>query len=36
MKQRGKGYVNERRKRHLTGHVQKPEILRDLLRLDTH
>ncbi|MEX0174450.1 hypothetical protein [Streptomyces sp. LMG1-1-1.1] len=35
MKQRGKGYANECRKRHFAGHAQKPSILRDLLRLDT-
>ncbi|MBX9426423.1 hypothetical protein [Streptomyces lateritius] len=34
MKQRGKGYVNECRKRHLAGHAQGPKVLRDLLRLD--
>ncbi|WP_395365182.1 hypothetical protein ACHGLA_30700 [Streptomyces sp. YH02] len=34
MKQRGKGYVNECRKRNLAGHAQGPKALRDLLRLD--
>jgi hypothetical protein len=34
MKQPGKGYVNENRKRHLASHAQGPKVLRDLLRLD--
>jgi hypothetical protein len=38
MKDRGKGYVNESRRRHLATHpqpAQPPKVLRDLLRLDT-
>ena len=34
MKQSGKGYVNESRKRHLASHAGGPKVLRDLLRLD--
>ncbi|MET7571239.1 hypothetical protein ABZT04_22450 [Streptomyces sp. NPDC005492] len=34
MKQPGKGYVNESRRRHLSSHTQGPKVLRDLLRLD--
>ncbi|MEU9856150.1 hypothetical protein [Streptomyces sp. NPDC047974] len=34
MRQPGKGYVAECRKRHLAGHAQGPKVLRDLLRLD--
>jgi hypothetical protein len=34
MKQSGKGYVNESRKRHLASHTQGPKVLRDLLPLD--
>ncbi|AEN10815.1 MULTISPECIES: hypothetical protein [unclassified Streptomyces] len=34
LKDRGKGYVNECRRRHLADHAKGPEVLRDLLRLD--
>jgi hypothetical protein len=34
MKQSGKGYVNESRRRHLASHPKEPRVLRDLLRLD--
>ncbi len=34
MKQPGKGYVNESRKRHLASHTQGPKILCNLLRLN--
>jgi hypothetical protein len=34
MKQSGKGYVNESRRRHLASHPKEPKVLRDLLRLD--
>ncbi|MFJ5938580.1 hypothetical protein [Streptomyces sp. NPDC093071] len=34
MKARGKGYVNECRRRHLADHDEGPKVLRDLLRLD--
>jgi hypothetical protein len=34
MKQSGKGYVNECRKRHVASHALGPKVLRDLLRLD--
>jgi hypothetical protein len=34
MKQSGKGYVNESRRRHLASHPKESKVLRDLLRLD--
>ncbi|MFF3257826.1 hypothetical protein ACFYWO_01465 [Streptomyces sp. NPDC002932] len=34
MKQSGKSYVKECRKRHLATHTQGSKVLRDLLRLD--
>ncbi|MFD9427306.1 MULTISPECIES: hypothetical protein [unclassified Streptomyces] len=34
MKESGKGYVNESRKRHLASHAQGPKVLPDQLRVD--
>ncbi|NBE56024.1 hypothetical protein [Streptomyces boluensis] len=34
MKDRGKGYVNECRLRHLADHTEGPKVLRNLPRLD--
>ncbi|MEJ8653815.1 hypothetical protein WKI65_38685 [Streptomyces sp. MS1.AVA.3] len=34
MKQSGKGYVNESRKRHLATHTEGPKAVRGLLRLN--